>query len=245
MLVLSLSLLWGGFFSRSSIDTVADCNREITVQGTGIVRVVPDQATLRFAIVTRALKPEEARRQNAEVAARVLRAVRQEGIEERKMRLLALRLSEYYERKPDGTRYRKGFEAYREFSITVDDLEKIPELVARVVAEGSNRLLSLSYDVKDRQAVEQEALQQAARNAYAKARVLAQTLGASLGDILRVHEQSLHMPYPLYQVRTHMDATAKAEAVAEPEAYAAGEIEVRASLQATFSLYQGKMPRSR
>ncbi len=233
--LLLLLLFLVGTAPSSRIASSDEEDREIVVQGTGVVRVLPDRAFLHFAIVTRASRPGEARQRNAEAAARVLNALRRLGVEEKHMRLTALRLSEYRERTPDGKQFQRGFEAYRSLAVEVDDLEQIPEIIARVVEEGSNRLLGLSYDVRDRQAVERQALEQAALNARAKAEALARVLGASLGRVLRIQEQGMHMPYPLHEVRMQV-AAAKVDATAEPEAYAVGEIEVRASVQVTFAL---------
>jgi uncharacterized protein len=68
--------------------------RVITVNGDGVVRVVPDRAIVSFAVVTRHQNPQEARRLNAQAAERAMNAVRQLGIPERQIQLLNLRLDE-------------------------------------------------------------------------------------------------------------------------------------------------------
>ena len=54
-----------------------DDKRTISVSGEGIVRAEPDQATVRFGIVSRAEDPEEARRLNAAAAREAMNAVRE------------------------------------------------------------------------------------------------------------------------------------------------------------------------
>jgi len=209
--------------------------RVISVSGEGIVRVQPDMATLRFGVVTTADDPEEARRANATAAAAVLNAVRALGVPENKIQLEVLRLQPRREYNDELRRYEeKGFEATRIVAVVLEDLEKLPDLVARVVQEGANRLESVAYDLKDRDAARDAALREAVTKARAKAQLIAATLGVELGSVQRVDEQGFSFPRPM--VRMAEFAMAKDQAAPEPDAYAAGEIEVQANVQAAFEI---------
>jgi hypothetical protein len=84
--------------------------------------------------------------------------------------------------------------------------------------------------------VRNDALREAAENARDKARLLAETLGARLGPVRMINEQSFSMP-PMRVRSAEMTAmAAKADAQPEPDAYAAGEMEVTASVQVSFDL---------
>lgn len=211
--------------------------RSITVSGEGIVRVQPDVAIVRFGIVTLHTDPAEARRLNAEAAAKTMNAVRAMGIPENHIQLELLRLQPRQE-WDETTRKMKdlGYEAIRNVSVRVEELDKLPDLVATVVEEGANRLDGIQYDLKDRDTVRNNALQQAVRNARDKANVMAATLNVTLGQVLQMTEQSFDYPRPIVMQREYM-AMAKADvASSEPDAYAAGEIEVRAVVQVAFSM---------
>src|SRR6056297_3144445 len=67
--------------------------RTVRVSGEGTVNARPDQATVRFGIVTRADDPEAARAQNAEAAKGALNAVRELGVPESDLRMETLRLA--------------------------------------------------------------------------------------------------------------------------------------------------------
>jgi uncharacterized protein YggE len=213
-----------------------DTLRLVSVSGEGVVRAEPDQAIVRFGIVTQALDPEEARSLNATAAREAMNAVRDLGIDERKMRLESLRLQPAREYDPDTRRYKEvGFEATRQVVVEVDDLDTLPTLVARIVQKGANRLDQVTYDLKDRDAARNEALVEAVTNARDKAALLAETLGESLGRVQSINEQSFDFPRPTLRMEQAQLATAK-DAAPEPEAYAAGEIEVRATVQVVFAL---------
>lgn len=211
--------------------------RTITVSGEGTVDVIPDQATVRFGIVTRANDPETARQRNAEAAREAMNAVRSLGVAERKIQMQTLQLQPAREYNQETRRYEEvGFEAIREVVVVVEDLDTLPTLVAQVVQRGANRLNGIHYDLQDRDAVRDEALRKAVQRARAKAALMATTLGADLGPVLQIAEQGLVMPRPQMQVEAMYARASADQAAPEPEAYAAGEIEVRATVQVVFEL---------
>lgn len=209
--------------------------RTVSVTGSDTVSVMPDRVSVNFAVVTRAEGPEAAREQNATAARRALDAVRELGVPERQIQLQSLRLDEDVEYQ-NGQRIRKGFIARRDVQVTLDDLDLLPNVVAEVVEEGANELGGINYDLKDRQSAENEALRRAARRAQAKARLLAQTLGVELGLVHSIQEGSVAFPQPRPQPMYAARAMDMVEAAPEPGAYAAGEMEVRATVTAVFSL---------
>lgn len=207
-------------------------SRTVSVSGEGTARAAPDEATVRFGIVTEAQTPEAARRQNAEASERALNAAR-ELVPEENVRLETLRLQPNYDHSGD-ERELIGYEAMRTAVAEVDSLEVLPTLVARVVERGANRLEGVQYDLSDRAPVRREALQEAARDARDKAQVLAQSLGVNVGEVVQISEQNYQSPRPVARMEA-MAASADA-AQPEPDAYAPGEIEVSASVQVTFAL---------
>ena len=213
-----------------------DDKRTVSVSGEGTVRAEPDQATVRFGIVTRAEDPEEARRLNAAAAAEAMNAVRALGVEDRKMRLETLRLQPAREYNAQTRRYDEvGFEATRQVVVEIEDLETLPTLVTEVVQGGANRLNGIAYSLKNRTAARNEALQKAMTDAREKAQLMAATLGEEIGQVLTIGEQSLSAPQPVVRMAQAEMRVAK-DAAPEPDAYAAGEIEVRAVVQVVFAL---------
>ncbi len=210
--------------------------RTISVSGEGIYAVEPDMAVVRFGVATRDTDPEVARRENASAAAEAMNAVRDLGIEERKMRMENLRLQPWREYDNETRRWEElGFEAVRDVVVTVDDLQLLPELVARVVQQGANRLHQVGYELENRDAARNEALTRAINAARSKAELMASTLGITLGQVRSVSEQQFDFPRPMY--RAEMQSMAAMDhAAPEPNAFAAGEIEVRVTVHIVFDL---------
>ena len=130
-----------------------------------------------------------------------------------------------------------GFEISRRLVVELEDLDQLPTLIAQVVQKGANRLEGITYDLQNREEVRNDALRAAVTNARSKAELMAAALGAEVGEAIRVIEQGIHVPGPL---RTElMQASSdmlKTAAAPEPEAYAAGELEIRATVGVTFTL---------
>ncbi|MFB6229936.1 MAG: SIMPL domain-containing protein [Salinibacter sp.] len=213
-----------------------DDRSTVTVSGEGTATAQPDQAVVRFGVVTQAQAAEKARTQNATAAKKAMNAVRALDVPEEKMRMESLRLQPRYEYDDEDERTLVGYEATRQVVVELGRLEVLPQLVADVVESGANRLSNISYQLSDRTQFRNEALRKAARAARNKARLLAETLDAELGPVHAINEQSFDFVRP--QVKTARAGMAKATsgAQADPEAYAAGEIEVSAQVQVVFNL---------
>lgn len=213
-----------------------DSRSTVNVSGQGSVKAQPDRAVARVGIVTRAKTAEDARSANATAAKNAMNAVRALDVPEENMRMETLRLQPQREYNRDTKNYEeKGYEATRQVVVQIDRLEILPQVVARVVQEGGNRLEGIDYQLSNRSEIRNKALRKAAQAARDKARLLASSLDAELGRVHRIDEESFDFVKP--SPRTSMVKMATTDAAsAEPEAYAAGEIEVSAQVQVVFNL---------
>jgi len=211
--------------------------RTVRVLGEGTVSVPPDKATVRFGVVTRADAPEAARAENAAAARNAMNAVRELGIADSKIRMETLRLQPRREHNPETDAWEeKGYEATRQVVVEADSLDRVPRLVATVVQRGANRLEGIEYGLRDRAPARNEALRQAAQAARDKAHLLARALGAGLGPVRQIDEQNFSFQDPSPRIQRVEASAYQTAADPEPEAYAAGEIEVEARVQVVFGL---------
>ncbi|MEM1271689.1 MAG: SIMPL domain-containing protein [Bacteroidota bacterium] len=228
-LSLFLLLLAGPAFAQpASTD-----QRTITVTGEGRSSLPPDQALARFSIVTSSQDPESGRQANAETASTVLNALRELGIADADLRLEQLRLGP--KREYDAAKQQwndVGFETTRTLVVTVRDIDDLPGAVASVVSNGGNRLEGVRYVLDNPAQGQAVALIEAVADARAKAELMAGALGAEVGVALTVREGTVATPRP----QTVLEARALSDASAVPEAYAPGQLDVRASVTVTFAL---------
>lgn len=209
----------------------------ISVIGEASATAAPDMAVVRFAVATRNEDPEAARSANAEAARETMDQVRAIIEDERRMRMESLRLEPMREYDPKKNRsIEKGFEAVRDIAVEVEDFEKLPTLVARIVQKGANRLRGVTYELKNKESVRNDALVQAVLNARQKAMLMAEIVDVSLGRVIRISEQGTG-PSPPMLMEHRMESMAATRAAApEPASYSPGEIEVRVQVDVTFAL---------
>ncbi len=212
--------------------------RTVTVGGQGKATAVPDKASVWFGIVTRSEDPEDARQKNAKTASDAMNAIRAMGVEERKLKLQTLRLQPVREYNPRTQMHEeKGYEAYRDLVVEVEDLDLLPKLIAEIVQKGANRLNNISYGIKDDAGFRNEALVKAVQEARAKAELMATTAGAKLGAVLIIQEEGYSMPTPMIMMEMAAAPMMKASRdTSEPDSYAAGEMEVSTTVRITFAL---------
>ena len=208
---------------------------QITVSGEGVIKTLPDMATVEFAIVTRDKRPDGARSANADESARVLNSIRALGIEEKDIQLQNLSLSPLREYDPDRRTYTEnGFEATRNLTVTVRKLDELPDLVASLVDNGANRMSSIQYGLDDRDEIELQVLKLAVARAKTKALAMAQELGFEVGAVLQIAEQGISVPSPVMRMEASYDMASKSGG--NPDAFASGQIEVRANVTAVFMI---------
>ncbi len=233
-----LMLLYFAFPAKAqTTNLTTSSTRTISVTGKGTLDMVPNQATLKFSVVSEAQDPEAARAANAASSKAALDVVRDLGIEETKIRLDQLRLAPKREYDNELRRYvEKGFEVTRSLTVTLEDLDLLPTVIARVVQNGANRLDNVQYGLQDPDAARDQTLQIAVLNAQDKAQLMATALGVEIGAPIQIIESGFSAPTPPpvpYQAEMR---AMKADAAPEPAAFAAGEIKVSATVNVVFAL---------
>lgn len=214
-------------------DTKGSILAQVTVSGEGMIQTLPDMANVEFAIVTRSERPDVAQTENENATAEALNAVRAMGIAEKDIRLQNVQLGPLREYDPDRRTYlENGFEATRSLLVTVRDLDTLPGLVATLVENGANRMNSIQYGLDNRDEIELQVLRLAVARAKAKASVMARELGREVGAIKELSEQGFSFPSPVIRMEAAYDMASKG--AGNPDAYASGQIEVRATVMAVF-----------
>lgn len=157
-------------------------NSTITVTGTGSVLVVPSIAHIRLAVVTRNASLEEAQQQNNESMTNVIRAIVNEGVPREFIQTTSFSARPIYD-YVDGKQIFETFEVRNEITITLEDLDRLGEIIDLAINQGANEVVSVTFSVDDPENFYEEALTLALRNAESKAEVMAQELGVSLNPI--------------------------------------------------------------
>ncbi len=204
----------------------------IVTRGQAMLKRVPDQAWVQIAAETRAQTPAEAQRLAAEAMTSVQATLKKAGIAADAMKTSG------YSLLPDidwsGGRSRvRGYIARNQIEVRVDALDHIGAVIDAAGSSGATSMAGLRFDLKDRVAVEREALGLAVQDAMARARAIAAGAGATLGPILRIDEQGSEPPRRIDYMTT---MRAEAAAAPPPTPISPGEIEIQVSVTLTVAI---------
>jgi uncharacterized protein len=202
----------------------------IVTSGEAIVRHVPDVAYVTMAVESRAKTPREAQRANADAMSGVQRQLVNAGIPKDAMRTLGLGLQQEFDNN-NGRRVARDFVARNTLEVRIDDVTRAGEIADAVVQGGVTALEGIRFDVKDRAAVEREALRLAVADARARADAAAAGAGRSVDRILKIEDLRADGGSPRPMPMMRMAADASATTAVEP-----GLIDIRAHVTLTVSM---------
>lgn len=215
-----LATAGGGGASSTAVAT----QHSIVVTGNGSVSAVPDRAQVSFGVSTTAKSASAALRANAVEMAKVIAAVRGQGIGGADIRTELVSLAPRYSQSGETI---VGYEAANSVSVTLRALDTVGSAIDAAVNAGANQASGPDLVRADAAGLYRAALRAAITDAKAKARTIAGASGLHLRRITDVDESSAAPePTPL---------TAKSGAAASPPVEP-GTTLVEASATVTFSV---------
>lgn len=215
-------LLFATLVAASSItaQTVTQPPREpgfqetISVTGTGHITLTPDRFSFTAGVRTTAPTVEDAVNQNNARVSSVIAALKKAGATEQEIRTTNFSIfpQQVYEQgqPPRVT----GYQASNTITVTKKDVAAAGRLLQVAISAGVNESSTLTFDVSDPTRGRDQGLRAAFDDARAKAALLAQAAGRTLGRAMLITEGGGQVmpPRPMVNARVMM---AKAEAVSD------------------------------
>ena len=183
----------------------------ISVTGEGTVEAQPDRATISVGVVTREKNPSAVQAANARAATSVINSIVALGIERRDISTGNYNFNPTYRHLDNGRSEIDGYEATNSVTIIVDDLNLVGKIIDAALSHGANRVDSLNFGLRNKNAYQDEALRLAILDAKRKAEVAASALGKSIIGVraVSINRSSVEAP------RNYKMARAVTEDVAE------------------------------
>ena len=163
--------------------------RTISTTGDAVVNVVPDEVVVGLGVETFANKLEEAKKLNDDRAARLVKAIKAAGVDERHLRTDTLQLDIRYR----STRPSEGIDGYyarRAYSVTLKEPKRLEELLDGALTSGANQILGIDYRSSELRKHRDRARQMAIAAAKEKAVALAAGLDCTVGAPRTIAEGS-------------------------------------------------------
>lgn len=206
--------------------TVLDINAE------GSSTRVPDLALIQAGVVTSAATAGEAMQQNAARMAAVLAALRKAGIADRDLQTSSVNLAPQYRYQENKPPVITGYQASNQLTVRFRDIAKSGTILDALVAQGANNISGPNLTVADEQGALDEARRDAIAKARARATLYAQAAGLKVDRILMISETGsppIVQPMPMLM-------RAKAFAAEADTAIVPGEQKLTASVSVRFLL---------
>jgi uncharacterized protein len=220
--VVAVVALLAGAGGAVGSSTAAGAN-SIVVTGQGSVRTVPDRAQVSLGVTTNAKTASGALRANNAEIAKVIAAVKAQGIPAADIQTEQVSLSLRYSDTGDSV---VGYTATNTISVIVRSLAKVGPVIDAGVEAGANQVFGPNLVLSDANALYRRAIAVAIGNAKAKARAIARASGLTLRRITTVTESGGPAPLPI-------DAKASLPVTGPP--IEPGSTLVQATLTVTFS----------
>ena len=203
----------------------------VTTTGEGVILAAPDRAFVTLATESRARTSTDAQRQNAGAMTSVQQRLRTLSLAADAVRTLGYELQPEFD-YAGGKQALRGYVARNTIEVRIDEMARVGEVLDAAVASGATSVRDVRFDLKSRDAIEQEAFKRAVGQARARAEALAAAAGRGVDRIIRIEEQGGYTPLPRPMPMMRAEAAAMA-APAPPPPVEAGEIEVRARVTLT------------
>ncbi|WP_096273098.1 SIMPL domain-containing protein [Paucisalibacillus globulus] len=156
--------------------------RKVTLYGEGSVMAQPDQATIVLGVITENRNLQQAQQTNATETTNVINAILNSGVPRENIQTSEFRIDIDYDFQ-DGKQVFRGYRVTNLLTITVEDIEKVGEIVDIAVNNGANTVRNINMTVSNQDRYYQRALANAIKNAQEKSLLVADTLGVSINEI--------------------------------------------------------------
>lgn len=216
-----------------------DRTRTISVSGEAEIRVVPDEAVLRFGVESAGVDLDAVTSESDAVVAAITELATRLGVSEEQVRTDVLQLRPEYDRRRMNDEVISILTAYytaRTVMVTVRDLDVVDDLLRGAVAAGANRIDGVEFRTTELRTHRDEARLRAIDAAREKAEALAGRLGQSLGAPITITENSFSPVGRFSSMTQNVIMDAGGGNMGTSESVSPGQISIQARVHVVFEL---------
>lgn len=223
-----------------------DSSRSVQVSGTAVINVTPDRALIQLGVQSNGRTVAAVEQANSEAMARLLRAVKAQGIEAKDI------ATDWYVIEPLYADYDslsiKGYRINNVVAITVRQVGQTSRVIAAALQAGANQVINVDLYTSELRKYRDQARELAMQAAKEKAEALASAAGAEAGCVLSISENSWSAYHGWWAGRSqtanqwtqnvlqNAAPTGSAASGTGDEPLSLGQISVTAEINASFGL---------
>lgn len=162
--------------------------RTILVEGRGKVIVTPDIAITDIGMITQGKTVSEAQAKNTTVMNKLVERLKALEVEAKDIQTTSYYINPRYDYPEGEAPVISGYEVNQSVKVKIRDLNQANQILQTAGDVGANSVNGLSFTVDDREAVKDQARQEALSKVKEKAQALSQALGVRLVDVVSYNE---------------------------------------------------------
>lgn len=204
------AVLMGAALATPSLAEDKPMTRSITVSATGTVSAKADLARITSGVMSQAPTARDALTANTDLMKRVVAELKTAGVDAADIQTSGFTVNPQISYSKDGQPGKiNSYIVSNQVDVMVRDLEKLGDVLDKLVTVGANQINGLAFEVSKADALKDEARKEAMANALRRAKLLAEAGGATVGAVQSITEDMVSdTPRPYAMART-----AKADAV--------------------------------
>lgn len=229
--ILVLAALASPASAQTPAPIVSPLQPSIVTRGEAIVTARPDRAFVTIAAESRSRNSAEAQKQNAATMTAVLQRIEQAGVPKDAIRTVGYELQPEFD-YANGRQTFRNYVARNTVEVRLDDIDRIGIVIDAAAAGGATTITGIRFDVRNRAALERDALRQAVADARARADAAAAGAGASVERVVRIEEDArFEPPRPMMRMAAPAAVAGNLDTPVEPST-----IEIQARVTMTVSI---------
>jgi uncharacterized protein YggE len=213
----------------------------VPIRGVGLIKYVPDRATLSLSVETRGETVVEASEKNSKIVNNVIASLLANGVPEKDIKTSYLSIGPYWECKPDTGCQQNGYIAYNQITVILAGhlLRDSAKILADALQAGATGLWGVYFDLSEetKAQLRDTALKNALADASSKITSLTQLTNLKIKGIRQITvsfpEDGYYFP-PLYPGR----AVGAAAPEAQGPTIMPGESTYQVTVDVTYILEQ-------
>ena len=214
--------------------------RTISTSGESTVYVAPDEVIITFGVQTFNADLDSSKNANDEQSAKLLKAIKDLGIEDKQIQTATLNVSIHYKDYNRATLGIEGYQCQRAYNVNLKDTKLFERLVDTALKNGANQLMGFEFKTSELRKHRDTARKMAIKAAKEKAVALAGDLDMKVGKPRTISESSGGY-FGGYWGNQYGNASQNSMQIAPGggeggETMPLGQIAVRATVSVTFDM---------
>jgi len=200
----------------------------LTVIGTASVTLEPDMAQVSIGMETSAATVHEAVTANAEMLAKIIEALKENGVTDKDLSTANYYVNTNYDYSGLGAPAPMGYSVSNTLQVIIRDMDKIGTIIDAATAAGANQVYGVTFLSSQENDAHDRALTLAVQEGMRKATLMAMAAGRSLGSLESIEEGG--------QYSHAVNAVFDAKVMGTGTAIMPGDLTVTASVTITYAL---------